>query len=270
MWTRNRLQERITDLDRLLRIERLATDEELQAVDKSYPGKTKDQLWLKYAELRSFARRKEWAARQDNRRDDADSFQVAQAALEDRAEVCELPSINRTVRVVPASWLRIMRVEDLDWWIIRLVAARLVLKAEADSGKKIENLAELLERINEEIGNCKNLLYAEITAEGPAPANTTVEWGNSITPDEEIVLMELWHQVNTERLRLLPKPKPKKDKKPLPRSWALVFQSVAWRERRPPIEIVRDRSLVSICAATVLEAIKHDEGAGSSGLDDLD
>ncbi len=268
MWTRKKLENRIASLDKLLRIEKLATDAELDSVASSHPGKTKEQLWLRYAELRSFARRKEWQARRQNRRGDADSFETALAALEDRAEIVELPSLNRTFRISPASWLRIMRVEDLDWWILRLGAARLLLKYDAGRGEPIDDLDETLGKIQEEVSHCRSLLYAEVTAEGPAPLYEPIDWGDRITPDEEMLLMEAWHRVNTDILRRLPRPMSKKDGKELPNTWAMVFQSVAWRERRPPIEIVRERSLVSICAETALEAIKHEEGQTSSGLDD--
>ncbi len=107
-----------------------------------------------------------------------------------------------------------------------------------------------------------------MTAEGPAPALQAAGWADRITPSEEMLLLEAWHRVNTDALRRLPRPKSKKDKKQLPNTWAMVFQSVAWRERRPPIEIVRDRSLVSICAETVLETIKQEDGKSSEGLAD--
>jgi hypothetical protein len=254
-WTANRLRNRIESFERLLQVERLATDAELESVAKSYPGKTKEQLWLRYAELKSYARRKEWQALKERRPATAESYDVAIAALEDRPETVELPSVDLRVRVTPASWARIMRVEDIDWWLHRLVASRMVLKADAG-----ENLDELLDRVINEISHQKALLFAQVAAPTPAPwTDEPVEWADAITPLEEVGLLEAWHRVNTDLLRGLPQPKSRRDGKPLPQHWSIVFQSVAWREKRAPVDIIRDRSLVSVCAATALEAIKSEE-----------
>jgi hypothetical protein len=237
----------------------LATDAEIASVAESYPGRTKHELYLRWAELRAYARGRRWQAQKYGDRQKAELWEVAQAALEDRAEVVELISVKQKVSVCPASWARIMTVEDCDWWLMRLCAARLVLKNDADKGEPIENLDETLEKIRTEIAHTRAVLYGEVTAPSPAPANAPVDWADSITPIEEAQLLQAWHDVNTDILKRLRAPVSKRDRSPHPPSWSMVFQSVAWRNNEYPRTIIHDWSLVSICAENVIEAVKQDE-----------
>jgi hypothetical protein len=239
-----------------LRDGQLATEEELEAVAKPYKGRpSKDDLWEWYADLKALARLRKSQETTAGRYDDADAFEAALAALEDRAESVYLPSIDLTVDVRPASWLRIMKIEKHSWWSDRLLATNVYFASDLIV-EKPPDLPELQDRIMGEISLQRNLLYSEITAPSPAPAVELVDWADRITPLEEMALVQAYHRVNYDLLATLPTPRSKDGKRELPNHWAFIFEGIAWRERRAPIEIIRDRSLVSVVAATILEYIK--------------
>lgn len=255
-WTKQELRRRIADLERLIPIYKLATDAELASVAETYPGRTKHELYLRWAELHAFAKRREEQARRTGDVSAAELWKVAQEALEDRQEVVRLPSLDRTVRITPASWARIMIVEDCDWWLLRLTAARMVFKNDADAGKRIEELDETLTRIREEASRVRALLFGQIVAPSPAPAEEPVEWADRITPAEEAALLAAWHNVNTDVLKRLTAPASKRDGSKLPPTWSIVFQSVAWQNKEYPATVIHDWSLVAVCALNTIQATK--------------
>ncbi len=72
-------------------------------------------------------------------------------------------------------------------------------------------------------------------------------------------MLQAYHRTNYDLLVSMPSPRSKDGKRDLPTHWAFMFEGIAWRERRAPIEIIRDRSLVSVVAATILEYIKAEK-----------
>ncbi len=269
--TKGELKRLIDFYVRNLRNAGLATDDELASVAKSYKRNgTKDDLWAWLGELKSLTRLRKAGAKRQGTSDRADALEAAIAALEGRAETVHLASIDKTVRVTPASWARIMIVEDLSWWVARLAMYHMVLtdddekaRDQAEQDDPDRGLDELMERVVSEISHQRRRLYAQITAPSPRPVeDAEVEWADDITPVEDMALLQAWHRVNLDLLANMPEPTSKDGKRKLPLHWAFVFQSVAWRERRPPEEIVRDRSLVSIVASTVLEAIRSESADG--------
>lgn len=257
-WTKRWLQDQeIPRLERVLKAADLASVGELKALAERYRGGAFADYCEWCRKLSTFARRQEWKARATGDNQAADVWELAQAALEDRAEVVDLASVKRKVSVRPASWARIMQVEDCDWWLLRLSAARLALRNKADDGEKIENLDDLMGQIRREIASVRSILYAQITAPTPAPVDESVDWANRITPIEEGRLLQAWHDVNTDILRRLRAPKSKKDGSSLPPSWSMLFQSVAWRNNEYPKHIIQNWSLVAICAENMIEAMKE-------------
>ncbi len=253
------LQNRIEKYVRNLRNAQLATDKELDAVAKSYQGRgSKDDLWEWFAELKSLARLRKSQEKAAGRYEDADAFEAALAALEDRAETVWLPSIEETVTVCPASWLRIMKIEKHAWWVDRLLATSVALASDLLPDKP-PDLPELQDRVIAELTKQRNGLYSEITSPLPRPATEIVDWAEYITPLEEQAMLQAYHRTNYDLLVSMPSPRSKDGKRDLPTHWAFMFEGIAWRERRAPIEIIRDRSLVSVVAATILEYIKAEK-----------
>lgn len=256
--SKREVQARVDTYVRNLKAAGLATEAELESVAKLYKGGTKDDIWEWLVELRSLARVRKATTDQRSGHKTVDALEAAIAALEGRAEMVELKSIGRTVKVVPASWARIMLVEDINWWIMRLTAAHVVFKNDEAHETPLHELDQILDRILSELSFQRSRLYALVTAPTPAPVDHVVDWADDITPIEDMALVQAWHRVNMDLMTQLPQPRSRDGVRNLPTHWSFVFQSVAWRERRPPEEIIRDRSLVSIVTSTVLEALKSE------------
>lgn len=249
--------QEIPRLERVLKAAELASVEEIETLAKRYKGGAFADYCEWCRRLSTFARRQEWKARTQGDSRAADLWELAQAALEDRAEVVDLPSIKRRVSVKPASWARIMLVEDCDWWLMRLSAARLTLKKSADDGETIKDLDAIMGAVRQEINHTRAILYAQITAPTPAPVDEMVDWADKIVPTEEARLLQAWHDVNTDILRRLRAPQSQRDGSTLPPSWSMLFQSVAWRNNEYPRHIIQNWSLVAICAENMIEAMKE-------------
>jgi hypothetical protein len=131
-----------------------------------------------------------------------------------------------------------------------------IFKNDETNETPIHELDQILDRIISELGFQRSRLYAQVTAPTPKPVDYEVDWADDITPIEDMALLQAWHRVNMDLITQLPQPRSRDGTRDLPTHWSFVFQSVAWRERRPPEEIIRDRSLVSIVTSTVLEALK--------------
>ena len=266
--TKEYVRSRVEFYLRNLRNAGLATDAELDSVAKSCRGQSsKDDLWECLAELKSLARlRKAQAQRQGNVQS-ADAYEAAIAALEERAETVYLKSINETVLVRPGSWARIMLIEDVAWWVNRLIATHAYLMSD-EAAEQLSEREDIQLRVIDELSYQRTRLYSQLVAPSAAPVAPSehVKWADDITPLEEGALLQAYHRVNYDLISSMPTPTSKDGKRPLPNHWAFVFQSVAWRERRPPLEIIRDRSLVSVVASTVLEHIKTGEGVASEDM----
>jgi hypothetical protein len=258
-WTKPWLRDyEIPRLEKVLKSGRLASVDEIAALADQYKGGAFADHCEWCRKLSTFARRQEWHAREHGD-DVAEAVWKDLAVLADLAEPVELRSIKERVTVTPASMARIMVVEDCDWWLLRLLAARMVLKADADKGNPIEDLDETLGKIRDEIAHTRSILFGEVVARTPAPADQPVDWADKITPLEESQLLQAWHTVNTDLLKRLKAPVSKRDGSALPPTWSMVFQSIAWLHNKYPRTIIRDWSLVAVCASNVIEAIKQDD-----------
>lgn len=270
------LRNRIAFLQRNLIRSRLATKEELDTVASRFAkARSKDALWEYWAELKAVA-----IARAIKRGPrvglSEESLQAAVEALSDQTCDVTLISINETFTIYPASYKRIEVLEEHAWWVARLEAARTLLIQSANKGSphylsqsdevcsqcnrplSPGRFNELLQRIQEECEYQRAMLYAQVTITGPAPAKEPVDWAAKITPAEDLLLMEAYHRVNYDVIMRLPEPKSQDNQRSLPRSWAFLFSHQANRERRPSVEVMRDRSLGSVVAVLVMEAIRHE------------
>jgi hypothetical protein len=245
----------------------LAPTDEIEKIAEQRRGaRDKDSLWDWLAELKSLARARKALEQKRGSPVKADAYEAAIAALEGRAESVWLPSLDTSVKVVPASWARILIVEDCEYWILKLHAYEIFIKQQEEQS---DDHPQILDRVITSINETRSLLYAQIAAPTPAPVEEGIDWADKITVLEEMALKQAWHRVNLDLIARLPEPASRDGKRALPRHWSFVFQSYSWRERRPPGEIIRDRSLASIVAATVLEVIKS-EKEGKAFMGDPD
>lgn len=260
-YSKSWLLERIAFYRRNLVNIGLATVEEVMAVVDAIPKQaTKDDLHMAHAKLMSFGRRREWQHRKNGHTApavDPESLDAALSALEERAEVVELRRSPEAVRlvIVPASYARIVMVEDLEFWVQRLESIRLYLQHPQCPDPEP---AERLVRVDRELEHQRAMLFTQVAAPTAAPATgeEPAPWARDLRPEEAVALLQAWHRVNLEPLRRLPKPAGRTGET-LPPHWSILFQSIAWREKRPPSEIVRDRSLLSIAVQGVIESIRE-------------
>lgn len=258
------LRHRIAFYQRNLVNAGLATEAEIATVASELAeASTKDDLWMVLANCKSYARRREWRGRRNGKgKPDPDELDVALRAMEDRPEVVELRSVGQTVKVVPPSWARLMRVEDLDFWLQQLTACRALIKQDMDI---VEEPERALRELAEEVDRVRADLYAQVTAPGPEiHEGPRPPWVDRILAVEETALLQAWHRVGLEPLMEMPSPKSRKGKE-LPRHWAYVFESVAWRERRPVREVVHNRSLISLVGQTVMSGLRDTDGKQAKG-----
>ncbi len=283
-WTRGNLKRRIEFYRRNLRLQGLATAEELEAVAKQYKGRqTKDDLWHYYCELRSLARRNEW--RNPDRPGGNLTLSELDAALEAMyggGEFVQLPSIEQTVNVVPASYDRINLIEDLELTELRLRAARTELRKaivrgddislpgydvdickECNRPRRPEGIDETLERLRKEITHYRGLIYTQVLAPGPAPVDDAepVPWADQITALEHVAILQAYHRVNHDLLQRLPEPVSRDGKRNLPAHWSFLFAQLEARtkHRTKAATFMRDWSLPAIVAALTMESIENEE-----------
>jgi hypothetical protein len=274
-YTATQLRGRIDFLRRNLLRGGTATETELDSIAERFKGeRSKGSLWAHWAELKAIAIAK--ATTRDHNAIpelDEDSLEAAVTALADKSVSVFLPSLKRTFNIVPASYTRIELLEGHAWWLSRLEAARAVLLEDANAGKINKHVAaeycekcerpleagsldETLKRIQAEIGAQRDWVLANAVAPTAAPADKPVNWGDRITAPEYTLLIESYHRVNYDIVSRLPEPKSENGARTLPRSWAFLFSHQADKERRPSAELMRDRSLASVVAVIVLEAIR--------------
>lgn len=289
-YTVTQLRGRIEFLRRNLLRGKLADESELDKIAARFKGeRSKSSLWAHWAELKAIA-----IAKAKNNDPSAipevseESLEVAVMALADKSVDVFLPSLKQTFTVVPASFSRIEALEGHAWWLARLEAARAVLLEDANTGKVNKNVAaeycekcerplevgsldEILKRIQLEIDQQRDWVLAHAVAPTPAPADKPVNWGDRITTAEYTLLVQSYHRVNYDIVSRLPEPKSENGARTLPRSWAFLFSHQADKERRPSAELMRDRSLASVVAVIVLEAIRGQmmRAEGKVGNDEL-
>jgi len=281
-WSKSALRKRIAFYERNLKLQQLATADEIEAVASRFRGRpTKDELWQWFAELRSLARRNEWKSAEGSGRVTADELDAALEALEGRGEYVQLASVKLVVRIVPASYDRINLIEHLEWTALRLEAAEALIRRKIDAGDDAElpgydvdicpecerprrpaALDELLARIQAEITHNRGLIYAQVTAPGPSPAPAAegVTWASKLTPIEHVALVQAYHRVNLDLLRRLPKPMSRDGERELPTHWSFLFAQLEARTDKqiPADRFMRDRSLAAIVAAVSLEEREHE------------
>jgi hypothetical protein len=266
------LRRRIAFLQRNLVRSRVATAEEIAAVAARFKGqRSLAAYWEHWAELKAMAIARARPAReQRSKKVTPESLEMAVRAMSDEGKTVSLPSLGREVRIVPASFARIVRIEEHEWWMVRLEAARalLVEKAQEQGTASEEVCGEchrpkssgtfdtLLQRITAELQHQRGMLYANVTAPGAAPVLEPVSWPDEITVAEDLLLRQTYHQVNFDVISQLPELRSEDGERDLPRSWAFLFAHQADRERRPAHELMRDRSLGSTIAVMVMEGLR--------------
>jgi len=113
-----------------------------------------------------------------------------------------------------------------------------------------------LRRIAKAMEEQRGMVYANVVAPGPEPVEKSVSWGHRITPPENRLLMQAYHQVNYDVLSQLPEPESSDGIRSLPKSWAFLFSNLSDKEHIASADLMTDRSLASIVAVVVLQAIR--------------
>lgn len=280
-WSRDYLKKKVAFYERVLKRQNLATADEIEAVARKHPGRKKDDLWARYAELRSLARRNEWVNAAASGEITTDEMEAALEALEGRGELVELASVKAIVRVVPASYERINLVEDLELAQRRLQDAHEALRAAIERGDDLElpgydvdacpecrrprrpaQLHELLAGFRKEIAHYRGLIYSQVTAPDPKPVDDAKPppWSSKITPLEHLALVQAYHRVNMDLLRRLPRPVSRDGERELPAHWSFLFSQLEARtkHRLPAKHFMREYSLAAIVAALTQEQMEHE------------
>lgn len=254
MRSKDWLRSRVAFYRRNLKAAKLATEAEIANVASRFPGDGKDDLWEELAHLMSLARRREWRGSQGSQ-SRADALDIALYAMADKPITVELPSARRGVKVHPASWPRILLIEDQDFWLQQLHVLREVIRSNyAD----YDEPQRMLQEVAEEIDTVRLELLAQVIAPGPAIyEGRPPEWLVRLTPIEDMALKQAWHRLNLEPLLTMPKPVSKKGDRELPSHWAFLFESVSWRTKQASPEVVHNRSLVSMVAESSVRAIQE-------------
>lgn len=255
------------------------TDEEraaLHASDVPEDERTKDDWWKRLGEVRSYARRKEF----DQWTPGGEVEEEALLEVQNLEPVAvELPR-GTEVRVHPASWDRVMAVEDLDFWLKQLMVWRHLVK---ENREDFDEPDYLLGRLRMEVERTRRWLYAQVTEPGqkarerrqvPSWLVRTLDriplvgglvhdlleglplWTRWMTGIEEIMLLHAWLEVNVSRPKkaeqVIRQKYPTKkgggqgDKPSTLQGFAFTMTSVAYRERKAPREIICDRSMAEV------------------------
>jgi hypothetical protein len=279
------LASKVAFLERNLKQKKLVTSEELSEIADRFAGRKKDDKWRHWAELHALAltRLPKASEVKEPRGMSPESLQVAVEALRETSENVSL--LDGTVLTIyPASFDRIAKVEDHAWWITRLTAGRMIIIEMLEDGKKPEivkgevcekcdrplepeGLQTLLNGIEKEISYQRSMLYAQLVAPTPAPVTEPIMWSEKITPAEDRLLLEAYHRVNFDVITRLPEAKSQDGERELPRSWAFLFAHQADREKRPAVELTRDRSLASSIAVMVMESLRDQHLRGKGKVD---
>ena len=249
------------ELDRLLK-EPVISDAErevLHATDVDPADRTKDDWWKRLGELRSYARRKEEAVRRGpiRSRRKVDESAILEVIRVEPVEIT-LPG-NIDVLVYPASFDRIMVVEDLYFWVLQLISWREVLKEDPHG---IQNPEAMLGRLRDETNHARAQLYAQVCAPGFEPLDLEADpppWAYQVGTIGELMLVSAWIEVNSNRLRAAERaiedrfPLMEDKKKKPDRSiggtlggFPIMMCSIAFRENKAPKTVMRDRSLAEV------------------------
>ncbi len=269
------LQDRVAFLYRNLNRSGFATDTTLNAVrarfkESSPKNGDKDSLWEEWAELRAIAIS---GATRNRSGLTEDSLDAALLALKEESSVIEIPSLDETFPICPASWARIILIEEHEWWLRRLEAAKAILSSEASQGVSNRfvmekrctacggvtepgSLKKLMNEVTVEIKYQRGMIYANVTAPTAAPVENPVDWVDELAIVEETAMMQEYHRVNYDTIQQLPDPVSADGQRELPKSWAFLFQGLEERTHKPASHFMKNRALAPIIATIVLETIK--------------
>ncbi len=271
MWTDREFERRIAFFERNIERAGLATTAEIAAVAlRSKEWAIPERLIYHWADLRALL------VERNKTTVDPDALEAATQAMEERPEWVTLPTVDRVVAVRPASFERITMVEQLDFNLKLLQAARTFLMFQRAAGKRRpkapepcgeckrpydpEGAFDLIERMGREADFARASLYTQIIADGPEPHDgPLVDWSKKLTGGEHMLLLQAYHRVNTDPILRVSKLVSSDGKRDLPMSWSFLFATMEEREHRPAKEIMRDRSLASIVAVCVVSALQHRE-----------
>jgi len=260
---------------------------EVEEIVGEFKGKRdKDSLWEHWAQLKVLATTVMAAKTPSTTppKITEESLEAAVIALSDETVKIHLPSLKTDVEIHPASFKRIEIIEEHAWNMVRLEAARVFLVQEESEGRipmkvrgeictacnrplEPHDLHETVDRITEELSFQRNCLYAQIVAPGPAPVKEPVDWADRIIPGEDQLLMEAYHQTNYDVVTRLPQPASRDGLRTLPKSWGFLFSHQAEKEHRKPAELMKDRSLNSVIAVLILEAIREQTAKSEAKAD---
>jgi hypothetical protein len=232
----------------------ILTDEEregLHASDVPPEDRTKDDWWKRYVEVRSYLRRKEFQAFQNQH--GINEGPVLSVVVNDPVEV-ELTDGSVT-QVCMASYDRIMLVENFDFLIKAIQVARASVMEDPAS---VADFRDTLDRLQAEESRAFQLLIAQVCAPGPEPLDIEEppKWCSKLTTADGKAILSAWRIVNLDRPLLADEAikakwpvKKKKDTSAANDSlggFSFLFLSVAWRERIPVRSVMRDRALASL------------------------
>ena len=283
MTSEREIKRRIEHLKRNLVRGRIAVEAEIEAVLAKHNERSEQHrdLFI-WADLRVLA-----AVNQKGKGGRGghtpDALAAAILALEEAAEFVWMPSLKRTLAVVPAGWNKINAIERCEWWLPRLEAGRLMLMNDKAEGRRSKadpvpcdacgrplhpgNVDELIEAISVEIANFRAWIYAHVTSGSPAPAKERAPWANQITVLEHMALIQAWHRVNTDIVSRIPRPVSKDGQREQPTHWSWLFAHQADYQSKPPTEIMENQSLAALIAVISLEAITADRLKSKGRMD---
>lgn len=254
------------ELERLLKPPIITPDERdaLHASDVPTIERTKDDWWRRYAELRSYARRKEkWTPA-------FPAEQVDEGPLHDveLGRPIDVKMNDGSVRTVrPASWMRILVVEDLWYWLGELEVMRQVIQSDP---KNFDDPEDLLKQFRAEISATRGWLYTQVCAPGPEPVEMEgaepQEWALRIGPGDHLRLLDAWMEMHIARVRKAdmvirqkyPAPKePQDGEGGTMCGFPFLFLSAAYRENTTPRYVMTNRDLPEVMTTYAAEAQKH-------------
>lgn len=257
-----------TELEELLKPPILSDEEraELHAHDVELTERTKDDWWKRYAEVKSYARRKEF-----------DPWTFANVPVDEGLvlsvqsnDPVEVMLVSGDLQLVyPASLDRVRLVEDLDYWHSHLEAAVQTVKAVEDA---VDMPGSHLLELRKEQSDTVALLFMQVCAPGqePLPLDVEIEpWARALTRLDQVRLTEAWREVNIDRPKdaeaeikrkyPLKKKRGGADDAEVPGTLgglAFLYASVAYREKKSPAYIQRNRSLAEVMTTYMINGLQ--------------
>lgn len=236
----------------------------LHASDVPAEDRSKDDWWKRLSEVQSYARRKErWTPIFDQA--EIDEAPLMDTLADQPVEVTL--SNGRVVLVRPASWDRLMVVEDLWYWLGELETIRTVLRKDPEN---FERADDLMKRVRDEIGWVRAWAYAQVCAPGTAPLDMpdgeeAPRWARELTMVDHSRLVAAWLEVHVRRPKMAesvvrakyPASTPSTSEKDGPvgsmSGFPFMMASIAYREKKSPAYVKRDRSLSELMTTYMVQ-----------------